>query len=426
MDVINDNMVKYLNCLSLIFLIIVTACKQPETVEIQEVDPFDYIGGVLEYGETLNQALQAKGIGMTALNPVLNELTSIYNLRRSMPEDSFLVKIDSLDVIHELKYFPIRDKIRIFCIQRDTLGGYFPKIDTLQVEKVLRKTEGTISGSLYASLRDFGEGPYLIGKYTEIFQWDIDFLIDPRDGDRFSLVYEQYMLGDTFVKYGDILVAEYESRNYNKRAYRFEVSKEGYAKYFDNQGGSFQKAFLRSPLNYTRITSYFSKGRYHPILKIVRPHNGVDYAAPTGTPVVAASDGIVSHVGWKGGHPTVNGRSGGYGKTVMIRHPNNYQTLYGHLSRYASGIKTGQRVSQNQVIGYVGQTGLATGPHLHYTVYYHGTAIDPLQMKNVAGPPVPASMMKHFEEVVTNFDYFMDVPNVEVKISLPLVARYEQ
>ncbi len=394
-------------------------CSSDVVEIIEEKDPYIYIAGSLQERETLAQALQERGVGYSMFMPVLNELNKLYDLRRLMPADSFHVQMDTLDVIHRLSYYPQRERIRSFSVYLDSLGFYVPSIDTLQVEMVLRKTEGTISGSLYSSLREFGEGPYLIGKFAEIFQWDVDFLIDPREGDRFCLVYEQYMLGDEFVKYGNIIVAEYESRNYDKRAYRFEID-DDHAKYFTSEGESFQRAFLRSPLNYSRITSRFSKGRYHPVLKIVRPHNGVDYAASMGTPVVASADGIVSHRGWKGGHPTVNGRQGGYGKTVMIRHNNNYETLYGHLNGYGPGISRGVRVEQNQVIGYVGQTGLATGPHLHYTVYHHGTAIDPLKMENVAGPPVPEKLMPDFRKIVERANYLIDTPNDEVGISLPL------
>ncbi len=391
------------------FTFILFSCVDHVTEQQEEKDPYNYIEGSLNPGETLAQALQRRGLGFSVFTPFLNELNTIYNLRRCLPADSFSVRIDSLNNIHELNYFPVREKIRTYSVLLDTVGTYHSRIDTLQTEMVLRKVDTTITGSLYSSLRKLGEGPHLIVKFAEIFQWDFDFFIDTREGDRVALVYEQYMLNNEFVKYGNILVAEYEGRNYKNRAYYYEVN-EAAGSYYNKQGESFRKAFLRSPLNYTRITSRFSTGRYHPILKIVRPHNGVDYAAPTGTPVVAASDGVVSHRGWKGGHPTVNGRSGGYGETVMIRHANGYETLYGHLSRYGKGIRKGVRVEQNQVIGYVGQTGLATGPHLHYTVYLNGVAIDPLQMDNEPGPPVPDDQLTEFKNLTERMDEIIARP----------------
>ncbi|MBW6516699.1 MAG: M23 family metallopeptidase [Candidatus Cloacimonetes bacterium] len=394
----------------LISFIILSACiSQASNLETDEIDHHIYVGGTLNQGETLAQALQNKGLGYSTFTPLLNQLNSVYNLRRCQPADSFLVKLDTLNVIHQLSYFPVREKIITYSVLRDSSGTYYPQVDTLKTEKVLRKVDTAISGSLYSSLRVLGEGPHLIVNFAEIFQWDFDFFLDTREGDRIAFVYEQYMLNGEFVQYGNILVAEYNGANYRNRAYRY-VNNEGLAKYYNKEGKSFQKAFLRSPLNYTRISSRFSTGRYHPILKIVRPHNGVDYAAPTGTPVVAAADGIVSHVGWKGGHPTVNGMSGGYGRTVMIRHSNGYETLYGHLNGYAQGIRKGVRVTQNQVIGYVGQTGLATGPHLHYTVYLNNVAIDPLRMNNEPGPPVPKSEMDKFKSLTEKLDNYIGHP----------------
>lgn len=402
--------------LSLIYLLVLSvfifnACitKTVDQQEVEEIDPYIYVEGSLNRGETLAQALQNRGLGYSVITPVLNQLNQIFNLRRCQPADSFSVRLDTLNVIRQLNYYPVREKILTYTVIRDTLGVYHPKIDTLKTEKVLRKVDTTIRGSLYMSLRALGEGPYLIGKLADIFQWDIDFFIDPREGDRIAFVFEQYMLNGEFVKYGEILVAEYNGRNYRNRAYRYVVN-NSQGGYYNKEGESFRKAFLKSPLNYTRISSRFSTGRYHPVLKIVRPHNGVDYAAPTGTPVVAASDGVVSHRGWKGGHPTVNGMTGGYGNTVMIRHANGYETLYGHLSRYADGIRKGVRVTQNQVIGYVGQTGLATGPHLHYTVYLNGVAIDPLKMNNEPGPPIPAAKLAEFKSLTEKLDEFISQP----------------
>jgi murein DD-endopeptidase MepM/ murein hydrolase activator NlpD len=390
-------------------LIMLSCTNQVIEEQYEEADPYLYVEGSLKQGETLAQALQKRGLGYSVFTPFLDQLNSIYNLRRCQPADSFSVRVDTLNAIHQLSYFPVRERILSYQVIKDTTGIYQARIDTLKTELVLRKVDTTISGSLYASMRALGEGPHLIVKYAEIFQWDFDFFIDPREGDRVVLVYEQYMLNGEFVQYGDILAAEYDGKNYSNRAYRFAVG-ESNGNYYNREGKSYRKAFLKSPLNYTRITSRFSTGRYHPILKIVRPHNGVDYAAPMGTPVVAASDGVVSHAGWKGGHPTVNGMTGGYGKTVMIRHSNGYETLYGHLNGYAKGVRKGVRVTQNQVIGYVGQTGLSTGPHLHYTVYLNNKAIDPLRMNNEPGPPVPDNLLSEFKNLTEKMDVLIEQP----------------
>ena len=402
----------FLSFIALIFILFLfLSCgQQISTIEsVEELDPYLYYEGSLKSGQTLAQALQQQGLRNSSVFPVLNSLNSIYDLRRSLPSDSFSVKVDTLEVIHSLRYFPYRDKQHIYSVIRDSLGTFHTQVDTLSLEIILRKAEGTISGSLYSSIRALREGPHIVVSFAEIFQWDIDFFVDPREGDRFSMIFEQFMLNGEFVQYGDIVAAEYHSRNYHKRAYRFVVD-EGSSKYYDSKGESFQKAFLRSPLNYTRISSGFTTGRYHPILKIMRPHYGIDYAAPMNTPVVSVADGVVTHVGWKGGHPTVNGMSGGYGKTIMIRHPNGYETLYGHLNNYSTGIRVGTRVSQNQVIGYVGQTGLATGPHLHYEVHLNKRPMDPMKITNVAGPPVPDRLKGDFQRMTEKLDLLMERP----------------
>lgn len=368
------------------------SCGNVQDKKVQEPDPFIYKSGSLEKGETLAKAMLKEDLDNVMVYKLVNKLDSIYNLRRSHPGDSFLVKIDTLNVIHELVYIP--NKINKYRVIKDTNDVYYTQIDTLKLTKAIQHCNGEITTSLYQAMIDAGEGGALPVMFTQIFQWDIDFFIDPQKGDRFNLIYEQYMDGDKFVKYGEMLSAQYKSKNYSKIAY-FYTNKKGISKYYDEKGVSFQKAFLKSPLNYRRITSYFGN-RTHPITRKVRLHNGVDYAAAYGTPVEASADGTIIHRGWKGGHPTINGRTGGYGKTIMIRHGNGYKTLYGHLSKYGK-YKVGNRVEQHDIIGYVGSTGLSTGNHLHYTIYYHDKAINPLKLNNVSGPPVPKNEMKEFK-----------------------------
>jgi hypothetical protein len=242
---------------------------------------------------------------------------------------------------------------------------------------------------------DAGEGSALPVMFTQIFQWDIDFFIDPQKGDQFRVVYEQYMNGDKFMRYGNILIAQYSSKNYDKQAY-FYTNQAGTSKYYDAEGVSFQKAFLKSPLNYKRISSYFGK-RVNPVTKKVSVHHGVDYAAAYGTPVEAAADGTVIYAGWHKNHT---------GNTVKIRHANGYKTLYGHLSKFGK-YKVGDRVKQHDVIGYVGSTGRSTGNHLHYTIYHHDVPINPLKLNNVSGPPVPENEMEQFKQEVARLKQIM-------------------
>jgi len=416
---------------ALIF-IITLACshKIEEKKKKQEpiVPEFEYHTGQIGRGETLAETMLEMGLQNTQVYAMVNRLNSIYNLRYTHPGDSFQVKLDSTKNIRQLCFYPDvvktyrvdrkdkliynEDSLRVLQAKKlppldfvermddyiiDTTFVYTAKVDSLPLKKEIGICTGEIESSLWQAMLDAGEKPELTMELSQIFQWDIDFNIDPQKGDRFILAYEKFTCEGEFVKYGNILTARYSSKDYDKIAYRFNSNKDG-SHYYNEEGKAFQKAFLKSPLNYTRISSYFGY-RSHPILKRGRFHNGVDYAAPYATPVESTADGVVVHKGWKGGHPTVNGRQGGYGKAVMIRHSNAYKTLYGHLSGYGK-IWVGKRVTQHDVIAYVGSTGLSTGNHLHYTIYRYGKAINPLRLKNVSGPPVPKAEMPEFKKRV--------------------------
>ncbi|MCF7794166.1 MAG: M23 family metallopeptidase [Candidatus Cloacimonetes bacterium] len=376
----------------LIFFLI--SCQKEEPKEVIEIDPFHYKRGELEKGETLANALMDEEIDNATVYMLVNKLNAIYDLRYSHPADSFLVVLDSSDVVNQLHFMP--DQIYTYSVMMDTFNpekdsvyNYYTKIDTLPTYKVTKVIEGQIDTSLWQGVLDANGNPNLAMTFTQIFQWDIDFFIDPQKGDKFKMVYEEYITKDSiYVKTGNILAAQYNTKGYDKIAYRYK-NKKGIAKYYDETGKSFQKAFLKSPLNYSRITSYFGK-RVHPVTKKVSFHSGVDYGAARGTPVEATADGTVIYAAWHPNHT---------GNTVKIRHANGYVTLYGHLSKYGK-YKVGMRVQQHDIIGYVGSTGRSTGPHLHYTIYHRGKPINPLRLKNVAGPPVPQKEMEDFQKTV--------------------------
>ncbi len=379
--------------LTLIFSCSKEASENKTEVPVPEPDPYHYVSGSLQKGETLANALMDEDLNNVAVYEVVNKLNEIYNLRRSHPADSFIVALDSSNVIQQLSY--IHDPMLTYKVIRDTSDLYYTKIDTLKMTKMISACSGEIESSLYQAMIDAGEGGALPVMFTQIFQWDIDFFIDPQKGDQFRVVYEQYMNGDKFMKYGNILIAQYSSKNYDKLAY-FYTNKAGISKYYDETGVCFQKAFLKSPLNYKRITSYFGK-RVHPVTKKVSVHHGVDYAAAYGTPVEAAADGTVIYAGWHPNHT---------GNTVKIRHTNGYKTLYGHLSSFGK-YKVGDRVKQHDVIGYVGSTGRSTGNHLHYTIYHHDVPINPLKLNNVSGPPVPDNEKDQFRQEVIRLQLIM-------------------
>jgi len=244
---------------------------------------------------------------------------------------------------------------------------------------------GSIERSLFEDGREAGLSDPLILKLAEIFGWDIDFALDLRAGDRFVVIYEEKFWFGRKIADGAILAAEFWNRGRVYRAIGFRDS-FGRINYFTPAGKSLRRPFLRTPVQFRSVSSRFSKSRYHPILKTWRAHTGVDYSAPIGTPVHATASGRVVSVGW----------NGGYGNTVLIDHGNSFSTLYAHLSRYRPGLRGGQHVEQGEVIGYVGQTGLATGPHLHYEFQVHGRHQNPLTFEFPAGETIAPTVREDF------------------------------
>ena len=244
---------------------------------------------------------------------------------------------------------------------------------------------GEVRRSLFEAVEAMGESPQLVLELVEIFSSDFDFTADTRSGDRFRLLVEKRYAGEQFVDYGQVLVAQYLSDGRILTGIGFEPAGARLA-YYDLDGRSLKKTFLKSPLEFTRITSGFTYARPHPILGGVRPHLSVDYAAPVGTPVRAVADGTVTAAGWNGGN----------GIQVQLRHHAGYETVYNHLARLAPGVRAGARVTQRQVIGYVGSTGLSTGPHLDYRVAKNGRFVNPLSEKFIPGQPLDGAERGRF------------------------------
>ncbi len=245
-----------------------------------------------------------------------------------------------------------------------------------------------IEDSLFVAATAAGLSHRLTMDLATIFGWDIDFVMDIRKGDTFRVLYEEEYLDDELIGYGRILAASFTNRGGVLNTVRYTDS-EGSSDYYSPEGRRMRKSFIRTPVEFTRISSRFNPDRLHPVFKTRRPHRGVDYAAATGTPIRAAGRGVIHFAG----------RQRGYGKVVYIRHPNDIVTVYAHQSRIAAGMKKGRRVSQGQVIGYVGQTGWATGPHLHYEFRVNGRHRDPLTVKLPSAEPLPAHEMPHFKKL---------------------------
>ena len=258
-----------------------------------------------------------------------------------------------------------------------------------QLDTILQYTGGHIDSSLYLAGKRAGMSDTLIQDLVHIFRWDIDFALDLRVGDSFSILYEKLLLDGEEVEDGEIAAAEFVNRGTTYRAYRY-TDESGHTDYYTLEGNSLHKAFLRTPVQLARISSYFNPRRRHPILNVIRAHKGIDYAAPTGTPIKATGAGRVIYRGTKGQ----------YGKVIVLRHGNIYTTLYAHMSRYARGTGVGHKVKQGQTIGYVGSTGLSTGPHLHYEFRVNGVHRNPLKVKLPQTKSLPKAEMDRFQTTI--------------------------
>lgn len=244
----------------------------------------------------------------------------------------------------------------------------------------VRRVAGELDDFLESAVTRSGGPPQLAYAMADVLQWDLDFNRDLRIGDRFRALYEEIYLDGELHDVGRVLALVYQNRDRRLEAYRFGDG------YYDGDGRPLRKMFLRSPMRYTRVTSRFSHRRFHPVLKVHRPHYGVDYGAPRGTPARVTASGVVTFVGPKGGA----------GNMVTVRHPNGYETSYLHLSGYGPGVRRGRRVSQGDTIGYVGATGLATAPHLDYRVRKDGRWVDPLKLRGEPARPIPAEELDAF------------------------------
>lgn len=265
---------------------------------------------------------------------------------------------------------------------------------------------GTISQTLLGATKEAGLPYKLTLDLANIFGYDIDFAQDLRKGDNFSVVYEQKKIDDKVVSSGNILAAQFTNRGKTYTAVRY-TNKQGYTSYYDDKGSSTQKAFIRTPVDFSRISSRFNLGRKHPVLNTIRAHKGVDYAAPIGTPVKATGDGKI----------IVAGRRGGYGNTVIIQHGNKYRTVYAHLRGFAKGIRSGSQVKQGQVIAYVGTTGLSTGPHLHYEFQVNGVHVDPLSHTLPAADPIPKNELARFKQQAAPHLAMLEQSNAQIAMA---------
>jgi murein DD-endopeptidase MepM/ murein hydrolase activator NlpD len=275
---------------------------------------------------------------------------------------------------------------RSLWIERAESGRLVARRQDDLVEIQVAEVGGVVTSSLYEAIERSGESASLVSFFVDVLSWDLDFYTDSHPGDRFKLVIEKQYLHGAFYRYGQILAAEYSGRAGTFRAFHFRSADGKVEGYFDEQGRSIVKTMLKTPLKFARVSSKFMKNRFHPVLHAFRSHRGVDYAAPTGTPVWASAHGKVLFAGWRNGS----------GNTVVLGHSGGLETLYYHLSRLAPRLRPGTEIRQKQLVGYVGATGLATGPHLHFAVKVGGNFVDPAKMKISREGALPVAYRRQF------------------------------
>jgi murein DD-endopeptidase MepM/ murein hydrolase activator NlpD len=349
----------------------------PNALPAQEPPP-QVIEGQVDDGSSFFKSLVEKKIPVHWIEMIVSKLKPHVNFKKIQGGTYRFI----MDVKGELVRFVYEaGPTEIYEIEKKA-QGYVAQKKEVPLQTSIVKVAGEIYASLFEAMDALGEQDQLTLALAEILASEIDFYKDVKEGDRFKLVVEKVYKGEEFIRYGTIYGVEYQRGEKTIRGIRYQDD------YYDEKGNSLRKAFLKAPLRFSRISSRFSRARHHPILGGVRPHYGVDYAAPTGTAIWAVADGTVDSCGW----------NSGYGNQVILRHGNGYRTSYGHLSKYGHGIRRGVRVRQKQVIGYVGSTGLSTGPHLDYRLAKDGKFRNPLKETFPAGVPLRKEEVEKFEK----------------------------
>lgn len=348
------------------------------------VDTYNIVTGRVGNNQVIASILSSYGVPWDTIQKLLDKNKDVFNPRKIHTGSGYSVFMRK-DSSNTPDYFVYDhdDRVSYLFSLHDSLK--IKKIDA-EVRQVLKYSSGTITTSLWDANKEKNLNPNLTSELSDIYAWTIDFFGLQR-GDRFKVIYEEEYIGEKSVGIGRIHAALFEHAG--SVIYAIPFIQDSTQSYFDTTGASLRKAFLKAPLRFSRISSHFSSARMHPILKIVRPHYGVDYAAPIGTPVHSIGDGRVS----------VAGTEGGAGRIVKITHNSVYSTTYMHLSSFGPGIRSGVYVKQGDVIGYVGSSGLSTGPHLDFRVYKNGSPIDPLKMESPPVDPVKTDNLKRFSVI---------------------------
>ncbi|MEI6683647.1 MAG: peptidoglycan DD-metalloendopeptidase family protein [Bacteroidota bacterium] len=348
------------------------------------LDSADIVYGKVGNNQNLSSLLSAHVSG-AMIDKIAKETQDVFDLKKIHAGNTF-ARIFSKDSTHRTLCFVYQINPIDFVVYdfRDSLRVYR---DKKTVTRLVKTASGTIKSSLWNCFVENKLDVNLGMALSDVYAWTIDFY-GLQKGDHFKVIYEELFVDNVMVGIDRILASTFNSNGKDFHAYNFD--QDGKGQFFDENGQSLQRSFLKAPLKFSHISSRFTGARLHPILRIVRPHYGVDYAAPRGTPVVSLGEGRVAEAGFHGG----------YGRFISIRHNSVYTTTYAHLSGYAKGLKPGSRVQQGEVIGYVGSSGLATGPHLDFRVYRNGSPTDPLKLESPPSKPVDPKELLKFKQLV--------------------------
>lgn len=381
--------------LSLLFLGLLgcteSSKKLNENLPPPQPNAFGFISDSLDHqtysvskNETLSEILLKLGVPANNIPTIIDKANPVLDVKKIVAGNLYHAFTNG-NSVKTLVYFVYEKSPRHFVVfdLRDSINVYENEKEVVVKENV---KSAVIDHSLYVSLMKADATPELAIRLSQIFAWQIDFY-HLQKGDNFKVIYDELYIDDNFFAIGSIKAAYFNHRG--KDFYAIPFSQDSILQYFDQNGNSLRKAFLKAPLEFSRISSRYSNKRFHPVLKTNRPHHGTDYAAPTGTPIRSTGDGTITEIGY----------SGGNGNFIKIRHNSVYTTMYLHMSRFAKGLKKGSRVQQGQVIGYVGSTGLATGPHLCYRFYVNGNPVDALKVEVPPSHPVKPELRVEYEEI---------------------------
>lgn len=349
-------------------------------------------------GDTLSTLFERAGAGVSVLYRMLDDEEISQPLERIYPGQSFSFAFNDADVLKEVTFSESQMVQHRITVAEE--GGF-------QIEQIVREpeihtrfTQGTIDTSLYLAGKDAGLSDNMIMELATLFGWDIDFVLDIRSGDSFSLIYEEHFLDGKKLSDGPILAARFINQGREVTAIRY-TDAGGRTDYYSPNGDSIRKAFLRTPMDVFRISSGFNPNRRHPVLNTIRAHRGTDYAAPTGTPIKVTGDGKVISAR----------RSSSYGNVVVVQHGGGIRTLYAHMNQFSRYARVGNRVNQGQIIGYVGSTGMVTGPHLHYEFLVNGVHRNPQTVPLPTAQPLEEQYLTAFQEFASNMMGQLDVFN---------------